>query len=83
MNRQFVKSVWTTFAAVLILPAAAAWAQTGAAGGAATKVGVINIRQAIVTTSEGKQASAQLQTQFNPQQTDLESMQKQLSLIHI
>ncbi len=76
MNRQ-LKKLWMPLAVLLIFPAAATWAQTGAAAGA-NKIGVINIRQAIVTTAEGKQASAQLQTQFNPQQTDLESMQKQI-----
>jgi outer membrane protein len=77
MNRKS-KRLWVPLAALLIVPAAAAWAQTGTGAAAANKIGVINIRQAIVTTAEGKQASAQLQTQFNPQQTDLESMQKQI-----
>jgi len=36
------------------------------------------VRQAIVTTGEGKQASAQLQTQFAAQQNDLQNMQKQI-----
>ena len=72
--------LWAALAALLMFPAAAVFAQTGAAaaGAAPTKIGVINVRQAIVATAEGKQASSQLQTQFNPQQNDLENMQKQI-----
>jgi outer membrane protein len=77
MNRQ-LKNLWITLAALLLFPAAAAWAQAGAAG---NKVGVINIRQAIVTTAEGKQASSQLQAQFDPQQNDLQNMQKQIQTL--
>jgi outer membrane protein len=43
------------------------------------KVGVINIRQAIVATAEGKLASAELQSQFAPRQTDLENLNKQIN----
>lgn len=50
-----------------------------AAAGASGKIGVINVRQAIVTTSEGKQASAELQSQFAPRQTELENLNKQIS----
>lgn len=77
MNRQ-LKKLGMLLAVFLLMPAAAAWAQTGGGSAAANKIGVINIRQAIVTTAEGKQASSQLQTQFNPQQADLENMQKQI-----
>src|SRR5271157_1755371 len=50
------------------------------AGGASTgKVGVINVRNAIVSTAEGKQASAELQSQFAPRQTELENLNKQLN----
>jgi len=55
---------------------AAAPASAGAASG---KVGVINVRQAIVTTSEGKQASAELQSQFAARQTELENLNKQMN----
>src|ERR1700680_1981949 len=74
------RGLWAALAALLMFPAAAVLAQTGAgaAGAVPTKIGVINVRQAIVATAEGKQASAQLQTQFNPQQNDLENMQKQI-----
>jgi outer membrane protein len=52
-------------------------AAPAAAGG--SKIGVINVRQAIVSTSEGKQASAELQSQFAARQTELEGMNKQIS----
>lgn len=72
------RKLWILTLALLFLPAA--WAQTG--GGAApsgqTKIAILNVRQAIVTTAEGKQASAQLQSQFSAQQNDLQNMQKQI-----
>jgi len=40
---------------------------------------VINARQAIVSTAEGKQASAELQSQFAPRTSDLENIGKQIS----
>jgi outer membrane protein len=55
--------------------AAAAPASAGVAG----KIGVINVRQAIVTTSEGKQASAELQSQFAARQSELENLNKQIN----
>ena len=68
-------------AAACVFSTGAAWAQgTAAAGSAASdKVGVINIRQAIVTTAEGKLASAELQSQFAPRQTELENLNKQIN----
>ena len=60
----------------------ATWAQapsTAASTTAAGKVGVINIRQAIVATAEGKVASAELQSQFASRQTELETMNKQIN----
>lgn len=75
------RKLWTLTLALLLLPAAGAWAQTG--GGAAPsgqmKIAILNVRQAIVTTAEGKQASAQLQSQFSSQQNDLQNMQKQIT----
>jgi outer membrane protein len=53
---------------------------TAAAGAAATgKTGVINIRQAIASTAEGKQAGAELQSQFAARQTELEGLNKQIN----
>jgi len=68
-------------ATACVLSTGAASAQgTAAAGSAATgKVGVINIRQAIVATAEGKLASAELQSQFAARQTDLENLTKQIN----
>jgi outer membrane protein len=65
-------------AALVLLPAAgvSAWAQAG--GAAPAKIGILNVREAIASTAEGKQASAQLQAQFVPQQTDLDNIQKQI-----
>jgi outer membrane protein len=40
---------------------------------------VINVRQAIVTTAEGKQASAELQAQFAPRQNELEALNKNIN----
>lgn len=61
-------------AALNIAPAA--FAQAGAA--APSKIGVINIQIAITSTGEGKQATAELQTQFAARQSELESMNRQL-----
>ncbi len=80
MKRYFQsKSSLLGLAALLLLPVAGAWAQGAAAEAAPTKIAVMNVRQAIVSTAEGKQASAQLQSQFAPQQTDLENTQKQIT----
>ena len=56
----------------------AVWAQAAPAAGA-NKVGVINVRQAIVTTGEGKVASAELQSQFASRQAELETLNKQIN----
>jgi outer membrane protein len=40
---------------------------------------VIDVRAAIVGTAEGKQASAELQSQFASRQTELENMNKQVN----
>jgi outer membrane protein len=53
---------------------------TAAAGAAVTgKTGVINIRQAIASTAEGKQAGAELQSQFAARQNELEGLNKQIN----
>ncbi len=71
--------------AVLALAASlagpAAWAQSGGAGAASAagmKVGVINVQVAITSTSEGKQAAAELQSQFAPRQSDLDGLRRQI-----
>lgn len=45
---------------------------------APSKVGILNVRQAIVNSAEGKQASAELQSQFAARQTELENLRKQI-----
>lgn len=57
----------------------ALWAQTAAGSSTSGKIGVINVRQAIVTTGEGKQASAELQTQFAARQKELEGLNNQIN----
>jgi outer membrane protein len=42
------------------------------------KVAILNVRGAIVATSEGKQASAQMQSQFAAQQNELQALQTQI-----
>ncbi len=68
----------TAFAALLMVPAV--WAQASGAGSAPapTKVGVINVQIAITSTAEGKQAAAELQSQFAPRQTELDNLRKQI-----
>jgi len=54
-------------------------AQTAAGSASSGKFGVMNVRQAIVSTAEGKQASAELQSQFAPRQNELENLNKQIN----
>ena len=42
------------------------------------KIGVINVQAAIAGTAEGKQASAELQSQFAPRQAEIQNLQKQI-----
>jgi len=73
-----IRFLTSTLALAALALAPAAFAQTGAAGAPATgKIAVLNVRQAIGMTGEGKVASADMQTRFNPQQTELENIQKQ------
>ena len=65
-------------ASLLVVPAARAQSPAPSAA-APGKVGVINIRGAIGSTAEGKQAQAELQSQFAPRQTELENMNKQIN----
>src|SRR5208337_177417 len=64
-----------------LLGTAAVWAQGTPMAGAAsgTKMAVINIRLAIASTAEGKQESAELQSQFAPRQNELENLNKQIN----
>jgi len=66
-------------AAACVLGAPAVRAQGAASAPAAGKIGVINVRQAIASTAEGKQAGAELQSQFAPRQNELEGLNKQIN----
>lgn len=70
-----MQAVVPVMAALLMTPAV--WAQA-AAPAAAGKVGVINIQAAIASTAEGKQAAAELQSQFTPRMNELQNLQKQI-----
>ncbi len=68
--------------AACLIGTGAAWAQAAPAGGAAApakSVGIINLRGAIGSTSEGKQASAELQSQFAPRTAELDNYTKQIN----
>lgn len=67
-------------AGACVFGASALRAQSSAPSSATgTKIGVISVRQAIASTSEGKQASAELQSQFAPRQGELEGLNKQIN----
>jgi outer membrane protein len=80
VNKMYLSAA---LAAASLIGAASVVAQSApsSAGTASStgKVGVLNVRQAIVATSEGKQASAELQGQFTSRQTELENLNKQLA----
>jgi len=68
-------------AAACLLGTAATWAQAAPAAAAAPvkSVGIINLRGAIGSTAEGKQASAELQSQFAPRSSEIDAMTKQIN----
>lgn len=71
-----------TLVAVCLVSVATAWAQgtPPVAGSSATgKVGVIDVRNAIVTTAEGKQAAGELQSRFAPRQNEIEGLNKSIA----
>jgi outer membrane protein len=67
--------------AATCLLGAAARAQSPAPAGSASvgKIGVLGVRQAIASTAEGKQAGAELQSQFASRQNELEALNKQIN----
>ena len=68
--------------AACFMGAAASWAQAAPAAGAAApvkSVAIINLRGAIGSTAEGKQASAELQSQFAPRSSEIDNMTKQIN----
>jgi outer membrane protein len=74
------KGILAALAVIFLAPLAGIRAQAtgGAAAPAPAKIAVLNVRSAIVATAEGKQAQAQLQSQFAPKQNELQSTQKQI-----
>ena len=74
------KGTWAALAIIFLAPLAGVRAQStgGAAASAPTKIAVLNVRNAIVATAEGKQAQALLQSQFAPKQNELQATQKQI-----
>src|ERR1700719_2551477 len=71
------KGSWAALALLCVAPVSSVRAQAGAAA-APVKIAVMNVRNAIVATAEGKQAQALLQSQFAPKQNELQGMQKQI-----
>jgi outer membrane protein len=57
-------------------PGAAAPLATGPAG--PTKIGIMNIQGAIVTTNEGQREFQALQTKFTPKSTELEGLRREV-----
>lgn len=78
MTRKLIR-----FVLPVALLALSAFAQTGAAAntGAAptgTKIGIINIQQAIIGTNEGQRDFGQLQKKFEPKQNELNTLNKEI-----
>jgi len=69
-----IRAAFAVLAVLWMIPTA--WGQASTA--AAMKVGVINIQAAIAGTAEGKQAAAELQSQFSPRTAELQNLQKQI-----
>src|SRR6202162_129024 len=72
------KGSWAALALLCVAPVSSVRAQAGAAAAAPAKIAVMNVRNAIVATAEGKQAQALLQSQFAPKQNELQGLQKQI-----
>lgn len=71
-------TVLAGMAALLAAPALWAQAASPTSAAAPSKVAVINLQVAIVSTAEGKQASQELEAQFAPRKTELQNLQKQI-----
>jgi outer membrane protein len=69
-------------AAAFLISSGGAWAQAAPAAvatGGGKLVGIINLRGAIGATAEGKQASAQLQSEFAPRSAEIDNLTKQIN----
>lgn len=42
------------------------------------RIGILDVRAAIITSAEGKQASAELQSQFSPRQAELDTLRRRI-----
>jgi outer membrane protein len=83
MNRNFARLLPATALALLLsVPAfsqsAAPAAPAAAAVSAATKVGIVNIQSAIVTSNEGQRDFESLQKKFDPKRQELEGLNKEI-----
>jgi outer membrane protein len=72
-----LKNNLVVFSALVLGVAALAQAQ----GQVPTKIAVINVQTAILSTKDGQKAAADLQTQFSPRQQDLEKKQTELTAL--
>jgi outer membrane protein len=83
-NKVNLRIVLTSAAlsAACLIGSASASAQAAPAAGAAAvtkSVGIINLRGAIGSTAEGKQASAELQSQFAPRSAEIDNQTKAIN----
>jgi outer membrane protein len=83
-NKVNLRIVLTSAAlsAACLIGTASASAQAAPAAGAAAaakSVGIINLRGAIGSTAEGKQASAELQSQFAPRSAEIDNQTKAIN----
>jgi outer membrane protein len=80
MKIRYATTGLAILAGLLSGPVVHAQSATGArsADAAPSRVGVLNIQVAITSTAEGKQASAELQSQFSPRQAEVENLSKQI-----
>jgi outer membrane protein len=72
-----MKMRWAVPVLAAISFAGLAGAQT-ASKAEGQKVGVLSVQAAIANTAEGKQQAAMLQSKFAPQQSEMQSLQKQI-----
>jgi outer membrane protein len=72
-----LKNNLVVFSALVLGVAALAQAQ----GQVPTKIAVINVQTAILSTKDGQKAATDLQTQFSPRQQDLEKKQTELTAL--
>jgi outer membrane protein len=72
-----LKNNFVVFTALVLGVAALAQAQ----GQVPTKIAVINVQTAILSTKDGQKAAADLQTMFSPRQQDLEKKQAELAAL--